>query len=253
VAARRRSSPGRGQGVTIIEWAIALGIVAIGACAQGAMGFGLGLLAAPVLALVDDDFVPGPLLLVALVLTILIVVRERGRLDVRGVKWAVAGRIPGSVIGAIAVVSLSPDLLIVVFALLVLAGVLLSVVGWDLQPTPSTLLTAGAVSGIMGSITSIGGPPMALVYQHRRGPELRSTLALFFVFGSALSIALLTAVGEIDSSDLRWAAALLPAMLIGYGASRFLGRWLDRGFMRPAILGFSAAASLALLAIQLLG
>jgi uncharacterized protein len=239
--------------VTVIEWAIALGIVAIGACAQGAMGFGLGLLAAPVLALVDEHFVPGPLLVVALVLTVLIVVRERGRLDLRGVKWAVVGRVPGSLVGAIAVVSLSADLLIVVFALLVLAGVVLSVVGWDLQPTPRTLLTAGAVSGVMGSITSIGGPPMALVYQHRRGPELRSTLAAFFVFGSALSIVLLTAVGEIGPADLRWAAALLPAMLVGYVASRVLGRWLDRGFMRPAILALSAAASLALLAVQLLG
>jgi uncharacterized protein len=239
--------------VTVIEWAIALGIVAIGACAQGAMGFGLGLLAAPVLALVDEHFVPGPLLVVALVLTVLIVVRERGRLDLRGVKWAVVGRVPGSLVGAIAVVSLSADLLIVVFALLVLAGVVLSVVGWDLQPTPRTLLTAGAVSGVMGSITSIGGPPMALVYQHRRGPELRSTLAAFFVFGSALSIVLLTAVGEIGTSDLRWAAALLPAMLVGYVASRFLGRWLDRGFMRPAILALSAVASLALLAVQVLG
>ena len=52
----------------------------------------------------------------------------------------------------------------------------------------------------MGSITSIGGPPMALVYQHRTGPELRATLALFFVFGSSLSILLLT-----------WSARWAPA------------------------------------------
>jgi uncharacterized membrane protein YfcA len=237
--------------VTTVEWTIALIIVAIGACAQGSLGFGLGLLAAPVLALIDDDFVPGPLLMVAFVLTILVATRERGRLDVRGVKWAVVGRVPGSIVGAIAVVSLPDRTLIVVFALLVLAGVVLSVVGWNIMPTPGTLFTAGATSGVMGSITSIGGPPMALVYQHRSGPELRSTLALFFVFGSALSITLLWIAGEIDVGDVRSAAALIPAMLVGYVASRWVGRWLDHGYMRPALLGFSAAASIALLLIEL--
>jgi uncharacterized membrane protein YfcA len=167
------------------------------------------------------------------------------------VKWAVVGRVPGSVLGAIAVVTLPGDALIVVFAVLVLVGVVLSVVGWDVQPTPGTLFTAGAASGLMGSITSIGGPPMAIAYQHRSGPELRATLALYFVFGSALSITLLWVAGEIGSSDIGRAAALLPAMLVGYVASRHAGRYLDRGYMRPTILGVSAAASIVLLVVEL--
>jgi uncharacterized membrane protein YfcA len=150
------------------------------------------------------------------------------------------------------VVTLPDRTLIVVFAFLVLIGVILSVIGWNVMPTPGTLFTAGATSGVMGSITSIGGPPMALVYQHRSGPELRATLALFFVFGSALSIFLLSIAGEIGRGDVRTAAALLPAMLVGYFASRWVGRWLDHGYMRPALLGFSAAASIALLLTELL-
>jgi uncharacterized membrane protein YfcA len=238
--------------VTTVAWTIAMAIVAVGACAQGSIGFGLGLLAAPVLALINDDFVPGPLLMVAFVLTILVATRERGRLDVRGVKWAVVGRVPGSIVGAVAVVTLPDRTLIVVFAVLVLIGVILSVIGWNVMPTPGTLFTAGATSGVMGSITSIGGPPMALVYQHRSGPELRATLALFFVFGSALSILLLSIAGEIGRRDIRTAAALVPAMLVGYVASRRVGRWLDHGYMRPALLGFSATASIALLLTELL-
>ncbi|MEN9505341.1 MAG: hypothetical protein RI958_1267, partial [Actinomycetota bacterium] len=70
--------------MTTLEWAIALVAVFAGACAQGAIGFGLGTVAAPVLAITDDDFIPGPLLLVALVLTCLVAVRERGGLDWRG-------------------------------------------------------------------------------------------------------------------------------------------------------------------------
>ena len=225
--------------------------VALGACAQSSVGFGLGLIAAPVLALVDDDFVPGPLLIVALVLTTLVALRERGRLDWHGVKWAVFGRIPGSIVGVIAVVLLPERGLIVLFAVLVIVAVLLSAFGWRLTPTTPALFTAGAASGLMGSVTSIGGPPMALVYQNRSGPELRSTLALFFVFGSALSITLLAIAGEVHRSDIGRAAVLAPAMLVGYGASRYVSHVLDHGYVRPVVLWFSALASVALLVTEL--
>ena len=92
---------------------------------------------------------------------------------------------------------------------------------------------------------------MALVYQHRSGPELRATLALYFVFGSMLSIVLLSIAGEIELADIGRAAALLPAVFAGYVASRHAGRWLDRGMMRPAVLGFSAAAAILLLVVEL--
>jgi uncharacterized membrane protein YfcA len=236
--------------VTAFEWGAALLAVALAACAQGSLGFGLGLLAAPVLALIDERLIPGPLLIVALVLTVMVAVRERSGLDFGGVKWAVIGRVPGSVLGVIAVVTLPDDLLLVVFASLVLAAVALSIVGWDVRPERNTLFAAGATSGLMGTITSIGGPPMAIVYQHRSGPELRSTLALFFVFGSMLSIVLLTIVGEMGVADIGRAARLLPAVFVGYLASRHVGRWLDRGLMRPVVLGFSAAASVLLLVTE---
>jgi uncharacterized protein len=237
--------------VTPIEWTVALGAVFAGACAQGTLGFGLGLLAAPVLALIDVRFVPGPLLIVALVLTVLVARRERGMLDWKGVRWAVIGRVPGSIVGVAAVAVLPDSTLAMVFAALVLAGVLLSAGGWQIEPTGPTLFTAGAASGLMGTVTTIGGPPMALVYQRRTGAQLRSSLALFFVFGAALSTVLLAAAGEIVLRDVAWAAALVPPMLLGFSASRSLARVLDRGFIRPAVLGFSGAASVALLVSEL--
>ena len=226
--------------MTTFEWAIALVAVFVGACAQGAIGFGLGMLAAPVLAIMDGDFVPAPLLMVAMVLTILVAIPRAGGLDWFGLRWAIVGRIPGSIAGTIAVVLLPERGLIVLFAVLVLVGVAVSAAGWSVEPTSGTLLSAGAASGLMGSVTSIGGPPMALVYQRRSGPELRATLAAFFVFGSTLSITLLAIAGELHRADIGRAALLMPAMLLGYLASRVLSSVLDRGFVRPVLLGFSA-------------
>lgn len=237
--------------MTTVEWCIALTAVFVGSCAQGSFGFGLGVTAAPVLALLDDDFVPGPLLLVATLLTVLVVVRERA-FEWRGVSWAIVGRIPGSVLGTWAVVVMSKDDLIVLFAVLVLAGVALSAAGWSVEPNRSSLLSAGAASGFMGSITSIGGPPMALVYQRRSGSELRSSLAVFFLFGSTLSVTLLLVSGELHGIDVRRALLLVPAMLLGFGASYYAGRWLDGGRLRPWLLGFSAVTAVLLLVMELL-
>ncbi len=235
------------------ELLVAALAVAVGACAQGSFGFGLGLVAAPVLALVDSAYVPGPLLMVALVLTVLVTHRERAQLEWHGVRWAILGRLPGNVVGAVAVAALPERHLIVLFAVLILVGVGLSVAGWDVRPTPRALFSAGAASGVMGSITSIGGPPMALVYQRRSGSELRSNLALFFLIGTMLSILALTVAGEITRSDVGRAAVLVPPMLLGFGASRVLARRLDGASTRAAVLGFSAAAALVLLARELVG
>ena len=129
------------------------------------------------------------------------------------------------------------------FSVLVLLGVGLSFAGWRIRPTSRTLVVAGAASGFMGSITSIGGPPMAIVYQHESGDRVRASLANFFVFGAAMSLAMLAAAGEIHADDVRRAMILLPAMLLGFVASRWAARWLDGDDLRKWLLGFSAVTS----------
>jgi hypothetical protein len=227
-------------------------VVAAGACIQGAVGFGLGLLAAPVLALYDTDLVPGPLLFVMVPFTLLVARRERSALDFRGIRWAFVGRVPGTIAGSLAVASLPEGGLAVLFGSLVLVAVALSVAGWTLHPTPGTLVTAGAASGFMGTATSIGGPPMALVYQRRSGPELRATLAAYFVVGASFSVLALAVVGEFGGRDVRLGLVLLPGMLAGYAVSGAAVKVLDRGYTRAAVLGFAALSSIVLIGRELL-
>jgi uncharacterized membrane protein YfcA len=233
--------------VSLVGYLVAIGAVAIGACIQGTLGFGLGLIAAPVLALVDKDLIPGPLLLIGVATTTTVFLRERGSVDWRGMKWAIVGRVAGTAIGAWAVVAFSKDALIVALSLSVILGVIMSVAGWNFRPTTTSLIGAGTLSGIMGTLTSIGGPPMALVYQKESAQRLRSTLAGFFLIGATLSVASLFAGGEFGWHELRLGMALIPGLVIGLGSSRRVARFLDNRYTRPAVLGFSALSSLTLL------
>jgi uncharacterized membrane protein YfcA len=233
--------------------ALATAAVAVGACVQGVVGFGLGLIAAPLLALLDPDLVPGPLLFVGVPLTVLVALRERAALDFHGIRWAIAGRVPGTIAGSVAVALLPDGPLVVLLGFVVLLAVVLSVGGWSVRPTTGTLVSAGLASGFMGTATSIGGPPMAMVYQRVTGPQLRATLAAYFVFGASFSLLTLAVAGEFGAHELELGLTLLPGVLAGFALSWLAARVLDRGYTRVAVLGCSAASALVLIGTQLAG
>lgn len=226
-------------------------VVAAGACVQGAVGMGLGMLAAPIAALVDARMVPGPLLVASMLLSLTVAWREWSAVDLRGVRWALVGRLPGTVLGALAVAALPERALALAFAVLVLVAVAMSLHGWRLDPTAPSLLAAGVLSGLMGTAVSIGGPPMALVYQRAMGRQLRATMAAYVAVGTALSLAFLALVGEFGREEGLASLWLAPFTLAGYALSRLAVRVLDRDRTRAAVLLVSAASAVALLVREL--
>lgn len=224
----------------------------IGTAVQASIGFGLGLIAAPLLALVDPAFVPAPVLLVAVLLASLMAVRERWAIDLRGFRMAVAGRFVGTVPAAISVGLLSAAAFDVLFGVLVLAAVGMSLVHREIQPTPRAVFLAGIASAFMGTAASIGGPPMALIYQNAHAPQLRATLAGLFMIGCVLSLAGLALVGRLGAAEWVRAAVLLPGVPIGLLISGSAIHLLDRNATRPLILALSSLAALMVLGRALL-
>ncbi|MEC9302406.1 MAG: sulfite exporter TauE/SafE family protein, partial [Acidobacteriota bacterium] len=74
-----------------LEIAIAISAVLVGSVVQGAVGFGLALVSAPVLILIDPRFIPAPLLLASLSLILLTAYRDRQGIDLSGLRWALIG------------------------------------------------------------------------------------------------------------------------------------------------------------------
>jgi hypothetical protein len=221
-------------------------IVAFGALVQGSVGFGMALVAAPLLALIDPAYVPVPLLVLAVAHAGLTLAREPHATDWRGVRWALLGRLPGSVLGALAVACLPYRGFATLIAVLVLACCAMSAVRLPYGPTPRALVAAGVFSGVSGTAAGIGGPPVALLYQRQPGPALRSTLGAYFALGALLSYAVLGLGGQAGGGLLR-GLVLVPCMAAGFLLSGPVRRHVDRGRARPAVLGVSAASALVLL------
>jgi len=222
-------------------------IVAIGAALQGAVGFGLGLFAVPLLLLFAPELVPGPLLAASMVLTMFLAHHERGAIAWRDLGWALLGRVAGIAAAAALLATVSQTSLGLWSGVLVLVAVGLSASGLHVPPAPRSLVAAGALSGLLGTAVSIGGPPIALLYQREPGPRLRGTLAAFFLIGVGMSLVGLGVADHFGIVELRLAAYLVPGILLGFLVSRRAARFLDRGYTRPAILAISALSSLVVI------
>ena len=220
--------------------AAASATVLVGSILQGSVGFGMGLLASPILMLVDPRFVPAPILLSTMVLTALLTYRERHAIDLAGLRWALAGRIVGTTVAGTVLLALPAGRMELLFGVLVLLGVVMSVSGFRPQPIPLVLLSAGTLSGVMGTVASVGGPPMALVYQDALGARIRSTMSGFFVVGTTLSLVALRLVGRLGADEVRLALLMLPSLLAGFMISRWTAGIVDRGYARVVVLAIAS-------------
>ena len=206
---------------------MAFGIAFSGAVLQGSVGFGLGLVGVPLLVLIDPIFVPGPLLLGAFLLNLLIYIREHTAVDFRGVKWAIPGRLLGAILGALLLSLVPKDHLSLLFGTMVLLAVGITFAGLDFPPSSRNVLVAGTLSGFMGTSSAIGGAPMALVFQKQKGSQIRGTLSVIYAIGTVISMVSLLIIGRFGVQEVLAALVLFPGIVVGFVLSRHTARILD--------------------------
>ena len=203
-----------------MEVLLACVIIVIGAFVQTAIGFGLAVIAAPLLFFINPYYVPAPITMCALVLSVFNVYSYRGHVSFRGLGNAIIGRIPGSLCGAALLLWIDKDWLALWIGLSVLGGVGVSLTSLRWQPTPGRMMLAGFMSGFMGTSSSIGGPPMALLWQHQEVNLVRANLAAFFVVSCLMSLLVLAPIGQFGVQQLMLGLPLLPATLVGFLIAR---------------------------------
>lgn len=220
--------------------------VAVGAVIQGSIGFGYALVAVPAMVLLLPWAVPVTPLFLALPMTLLMSAREWRSIDLGGFALITAGRLLGTVAGVALLVLAPKGYLSMLTGLLILAAALGSFLRPAFEVNDGTRLAGGVASGVVGTVAALGGTPLALVYQGRSGAELRSTLAISFVVGIAMSLVGLALAGKVEGRHLVLALELLPGLLVGLLISRWVVRRLDERWLRPAVLVFAAAAGLVI-------
>ena len=215
---------------------IAMTVIFVGSFVQSSIGFGLAIVAAPILFQVSPEYVPGPISVAGLLLASLNALKHKENITIGGLKVAVIGRIPGSILGGMLLLYVSVNTLSLWLGVLVLIALAISLLPFRIEPTPIRMAIAGILSGFMGTSSGIGGPPMALLLQHQEANSLRGNLSAFFMCSSLISIAVLICVGYFTLHHLLISLPLLPAAWAGYRCALLCMKYISKEWIRIAAL-----------------
>jgi uncharacterized protein len=233
---------------SIFQLILASLIMVIGALLQASVGFGIALFVVPLLALLNPVFVPGPMIFAALFLASIMAFRGWQAIDQKNLGLAGVGLVFGTILGAFVLLIVAAEQWPRLFAVLILLAVVLSISGIHIPISGRNLVAAGIIAGIMGTISGIHGPPMALLYQRETGSIVRATLAVFFVMAYSIALLALWVVGLFGKGSLLTGLALAPGVVTGYLLAGFTSKHLDRGpWLRIAILTVATLSAIALI------
>jgi uncharacterized membrane protein YfcA len=233
--------------VSAAAFGLLAAVIAFSAFVQGSSGLGFGLITTPVIGIVDARLLPVATLILMVPLNAYIAYRDRRHIDRSGAAWIAGGRLPATVGGLLLLATIPAAHLNLLIGAATVAASLASFAAPSFTPGRAALLGSGVIVGIVETATGVGGPPYALVYQHRPAAVLRSTVALCFLVGEVVSIALLLAAGRVHAGQAEAALLLLPALAVGATASHFVHHRVGGPWVRVGVLAFAIVSGIALL------
>ncbi|TYK64350.1 sulfite exporter TauE/SafE family protein [Colwellia echini] len=219
-------------------------IVLIGSLLQGLIGYGVGMFCAPLLFLISPNLVPAPLILISTIITLYMMVRDRGHLQFEQVSWAMSGGFLGVLLAGLILKFTSKEQFELVFALLILFAVFISLLGFNPKVNKVTNAIAGFTSGLMGTITAVGGPPMALLYQNGDIKNIKANLTAFFLFLNIIALITLALVEQISVNTFITVGLTLPGIAAGLYISSKAHHIMKAHLIRRWILALSAITAI---------
>lgn len=224
------------MGLSSIELILVALLAFSGAVVQGAIGFGLAIVAAPFLILIHPELVPGPVMFFGLVSACINLWGNLSGLNLRELTLAFIARVPGTLIAMAVLLVATASSLSILLGLTVLLAVLVSVRTPKVNRTPKVMMLAGFMSGFMGTTTAIGGPPMALAYQSATGASVRANLGAYMIIGMIMSLIALVFVGRFNWDHLVISLIMVIPVILGALLARWLMIKIQPNSLRPAVL-----------------
>ncbi|GAD80101.1 sulfite exporter TauE/SafE family protein [Vibrio ezurae] len=195
---------------------IAMLLIFVGAFIQTTTGFGMAVVASPLLLHLSPQYIPAPIIIVGFFLASINLHKYRAYVSWTNLKQTVIGLLPGTLFGAGILYMIDANQLALLLGGAVLTAVAVSLLPIKIEVTAKRLMIAGFFSGFLGTSSGIGGPPMALLLQHQKVHLIRANLAAFFWFSCILSLSIQIPIGYMSMHHLLLALPLIPASYAGY-------------------------------------
>ena len=224
---------------------VLLGITFFAAFVNGALGYGFSSLTVPVALLFHSGRILNPALVLAEVfINLYVLFINRG--SVRGV-WRrvypiLIGLLPGVALGSYVLASIHPGWLKFFTYAFLLPLILVQAAGLRRPIRAEKLLGMpfGAGLGFLYSVTTISGPPLAVLFNNQGlvKQDFRAGLALVRVAESLLTVFAYWQLGLFVADSLTIAAEIVPAVLLGIPLGAIAIRRLDAETFRRVCMSF---------------
>ena len=246
------------------EFEILALITLVAAAVTGAVGYGFSSLTVPVALLFFPNRVLNPALVcVAIVLNGYVLALNRRDLPRvwRRVTPVMLALVPGIIGGSYVLANLNPEWLKLMTYLMLLPLILLQA-GGIRRPIKSERALAvplGTGVGLLYSVTTISGPPLALLFNNQglvQG-EFRAAMALIRVFESVLAAIAYYFLGVYSAASGELFFWILPGVLLGVPLGSFLIKRANSETFRRFCMSYDAwivgfGLSRVLIVLQLL-
>jgi uncharacterized protein len=223
------------------------GIAVFAAFVNGAIGYGFSSLTVPLALVFYANRVLNPavvLIEVFLNLYVLFINRDGVPAVWKRVFPILIGLLPGIAIGAAVLASLQPGWIKLGTYTVILPLILVQAAGWR-RPIRSTWLIGlpfGTGLGILYSVTTISGPPLAILFNNQGlvKNEFRAGLALVRVAESSVTAVVYYQLGLFIAESATLLQVFIPCVVVGIPLGAYLIRRLDAETFRRICMSFDA-------------
>ena len=227
---------------------LALILITLGAAVvNGALGYGFSSITVPLALLFLSNRVLNPaLVLVEVVLNAHVLWTNRRAVPAvwRRVLPVAAGLLPGVALGTLVVSQVSPAWLKLATYIVLLPLLILQTAGWrrPIQSERSAGLVFGGALGVLYSVTTISGPPLAMALNNQgfSKQEFRAALGLIRLAESSFTAVAYLTAGLFTASSLALIPGILPSVLIGVPVGAFLIHHVRAETFRRVCMSFDA-------------
>ncbi len=223
------------------------GIALFAAFVNGALGYGFSSLTVPLALVFYTNRILNPaVVLIEIFLNLYVLF-----INLNGVPavWKrvfpiLVGLLPGIAVGAFVLASLQPGWIKFGTYTVILPLILVQAAGWR-RPIRSTWLIGlpfGTALGILYSVTTISGPPLAILFNNQGlvKSEFRAGLALVRVAESSVTAIVYYQLGLFIAESQNILLVFAPSVVLGVPLGAYLIRRLDAETFRRISMSFDA-------------
>jgi uncharacterized protein len=223
------------------------GVVFLAAFINGALGYGFSSLTVPIALVFYTNRILNPaVVVIEVAINLYVLIINLGAVPAvwRRVFPILVGLLPGIAFGALLLASLQAGWIKFGTYAVILPLILLQAAGWR-RPIQSSWLSGvpfGTALGVLYSVTTISGPPLAIVFNNQGlvRNKFRAGLALVRVVESSATAIVYYQLGLFIAESANILLAFIPSVVLGIPLGAYFIRRLDAETFRRICMSFDA-------------